>query len=200
MAKSEKIKLCKNCNSPLPEGTMICPVCGAKNKKPVYKKWWFWVLLVLIVLCLGSCGSDTKSDTESKPSAPSVSSSETKKDAKDSGETKKISESKPAEKSIPREYRSALRKAKIYSQSMHMSKAAIYEQLVSEAGEGFTKDAAQYAVDNLVADWNANALQKAKIYSETMDMSRAAIYEQLVSPHGEQFTPQQAQYAVDHLR
>ena len=47
---------------------------------------------------------------------------------------------------------------------MHMSKAGIYDQLTSEYGEQFSAEAAQYAIDNVTADWNANALEKAKSY------------------------------------
>ena len=43
----------------------------------------------------------------------------------------------------------ALIKAEIYSNEMHMSKNAIYEQLISEYGEKFTASEAKYAVDNL---------------------------------------------------
>ena len=80
-----------------------------------------------------------------------------------------------------------------------MSKAAIYDQLVSEYGEKFTKDQAQYAIDNITADWKANALEKAKTYRDMMSMSKDAIYDQLVSEYGEKFTKAQAQYAIDNL-
>lgn len=53
------------------------------------------------------------------------------------------------EKKIPTEYRSALNKAESYSEMLHMSKADIYDQLVSEYGEQFTEEAAQYAIDYL---------------------------------------------------
>ena len=46
---------------------------------------------------------------------------------------------------------------------MHMSKQGIYNQLTSEF-EKFSPEAAQYAVDNVKANWNANALEKAKSY------------------------------------
>ena len=82
---------------------------------------------------------------------------------------------------------------------MHMSKSRIYEQLTSEYGEGFTAEEAQYAVDNMKADWNANALAKAKTYQERMHMSKEKVYEQLTSEYGEQFTAEEAQYAVDNL-
>lgn len=113
------------------------------------------------------------------------------------GTTIKIVISKGKKPSI--EYLNALDKAEIYSNTMHMSKQAIYDQLTSEYGEQFPADAAQYAIDNLNADYKANALAKAKIYQQTMSMSKNAIYDQLVSEYGEQFTAEEAQYAIDHL-
>lgn len=103
------------------------------------------------------------------------------------------------EKSIPKEYTNALTKAKIYSDTMHMSKAAIHDQLTSEYGEGFSEEAANYAMENLVADYKANALHKAHTYQDTMAMSTSAIYDQLISEYGEQFTEEEAQYAIDNL-
>ena len=97
------------------------------------------------------------------------------------------------------EEKNALKSAETYSKTMHMSKQGIYEQLVSEYGEGFTEEAAQYAIDNINADWNANALATAKTYQTTMNMSRNAIYNQLISAYGEKFTREETQYAIDHL-
>ncbi|MDK7829779.1 Ltp family lipoprotein, partial [Enterococcus faecalis] len=82
---------------------------------------------------------------------------------------------------------------------MHMSKAAIYDQLTSEYGEKFSAEAAQYAIDNMIADFNANALAKAKEYQESMAMSPEEIREQLTSEYGEKFTPEEADYAIQHL-
>ena len=103
------------------------------------------------------------------------------------------------QKEIPAEYQSALSKAQDYSSIMHMSKEGIREQLSSENGERFSQQAAQYAVDNLQADYNANALAKAREYQETMHMSPAAIQEQLTSQYGEKFTQEEAAYAIQHL-
>ncbi|MFC5123778.1 Ltp family lipoprotein [Pseudoclavibacter helvolus] len=82
---------------------------------------------------------------------------------------------------------------------MHMSKAGLYDQLVSEYGEQFSAEAAQYAVDNVQTDWNANALAKAKTYQNEMAMSPAAIHDQLTSEYGEQFTVEEADYAIANL-
>lgn len=97
------------------------------------------------------------------------------------------------------EEKNALKKAESYSSMMHMSKNKIYKQLTSEYGESFSSEAAQYAIDNLKADWNKNALEKAKSYQTTMNMSKQKIYQQLISEYGEDFTKEQAQYAIDHL-
>ena len=93
----------------------------------------------------------------------------------------------------------ALKSAETYSKYMHMSKKGIYEQLISEYGDGFEPKAAQYAIDHLKADYKKNALESAKVYQDTMSMSKNAIYDQLVSEYGEQFTPAEAKYAIDHL-
>lgn len=153
-------------------------------KKPIYKRKWFIALIVIIVIAVigGVSGGD---------------SGDTDKTADQSNNTK--TEQAAEEKDVPQEYKNALKSAETYSEMMHMSKAAIYDQLISEYGEDFPEDAAQYAIDNLDADWNYNALKSAETYYEEMSMSKSAIYDQLISDYGDQFTPEQAQYAVDNL-
>ena len=82
---------------------------------------------------------------------------------------------------------------------MHFSKTRLYDQLTSEYGDSFTSEEAQYAVDNVEADWNANALATAKNYQDTMSMSPEAIRDQLTSDAGEKFTQEEADYAISHL-
>lgn len=105
----------------------------------------------------------------------------------------------PPAPTVPVEYKSALTKAGSYSKIMHMSKAGIYDQLTAEYGEKFSPEAAQYAIDNVQADWNANALAKAKSYQDQMAMSPDAIRDQLTSEYGEKFTAEEADFAVQHL-
>lgn len=109
------------------------------------------------------------------------------------------SEKSATSSSVPADYKSALKKAKSYSDTMYMSKQGIYDQLTSEYGEKFSPEAAQYAVDNLKADYNANALEKAKSYQKDMDMSPEGIRDQLTSQYGEKFTQDEANYAIEHL-
>ena len=201
MAKQTKIRVCQNCNNPLPEKATVCSSWGAKNKNPIYKKWWLWLIIALIVIGTASCGVIDPNPSDNQPSSVS---SGIEDDANfgdvSSGEMENVSSDEPSEiDSIPKEYKSALKKAESYSDIMNMSKAAIYAQLVSEYGEQFSEEAAQYAIDNLVANWNANALAKAEDYANTMQMSKDRIYDQLISEYGEKFTPEEAQYAVDNV-
>ena len=154
------------------------------EKKPIYKKWWFWLIIVVIVIGVGA--SQTGSNNTVTTGSPT-------------NTIQATSQAEQEENAVPKEYQNALEKAKTYSDTMNMSKAGIYDQLTSEYGEQFSKDAAQYAIDNLDADWKANALAKAKTYQDTMNMSKNAIYDQLISEYGEKFTKEEAQYAIDNL-
>ena len=47
---------CRECGRPLPEGAAACPECGAaageaakKKRKPLYRRWWVWVLALLVL-------------------------------------------------------------------------------------------------------------------------------------------------------
>ena len=165
-----------------------------KEKKPFYKKVWFWILAIIVIAIFANMGKGSEKDnTKTTTTTQESTKTEEKKEEK---KEEKQKEKKP---SVPKEYESALKKAESYSETMYMSKKGIYNQLTSEAGEKFSKEAAQYAVDNLKADYKKNALEKAKSYQDTMNMSPAAIKDQLTSSAGEQFTEEEAQYAVDNL-
>lgn len=160
-------------------------------KTSIFKKWWFWVIIVIAIAAVAfSGGSDSGKQTAADSDTGEVVQEE-------SGNEQSSDE--PDVPDVPKEYESALKKAETYSDMMHMSKAGIYNQLISEYGEQFSEEAAQYAMDNLDADYKANALAKAESYQDTMNMSPDAIYDQLVSEYGEQFTPEEAQYAIDNL-
>ncbi|MCQ4637132.1 Ltp family lipoprotein [Anaerovorax odorimutans] len=166
-----------------------CPSCGAKNRKSLYKRWWFIVIVIIVVL--GVIGSALGGNSESGQSA-----NETQNATQAETQAKETTETKPA---VPAEYKSALNKAKLYSDTMYMSKAGLYDQLTSEYGEQFSAEAAQYAIDNLEADYKKNALEKAKLYQNEMSMSPEAIRDQLTSDYGEKFTEKEADYAIKHL-
>lgn len=41
---------CKSCGEEISPKAKVCPKCGAKNSKPLYKKWWFWVIIGVLVI------------------------------------------------------------------------------------------------------------------------------------------------------
>ena len=45
--------ICKNCGKEVDDKAVICVNCGysLKPKKPIFKKWWFWVIVVILFLC-----------------------------------------------------------------------------------------------------------------------------------------------------
>ena len=191
-----KMKQCKACSKEIAINAKSCPGCGAKNKKPAYKSVWFWVVAAIIVVGAAS-SSDTNNSKENN--SGNVESVQEVSQSNDENTVVENESEDKVEDNIPTEYKSALKKAKSYSDNMNMSKAKLYKQLTSEYGENFTAEAAQYAVDNVEADWKENALKKAKSYQENMSMSKAKIYSQLTSEYGEHFTAEEAQYAIDNL-
>lgn len=72
--------ICKKCGNEVANDQLTCSHCGAalgenvqpqfqpqapaKVKKPVYKKWWFWVLIVFAVIFIISLGSGDEEPTK----------------------------------------------------------------------------------------------------------------------------------------
>ena len=107
------------------------------------------VAVVIAIGVIGSLGEDKKEvSTTSNTTTQEVAKVEEQKGEKKQDDT-------------PMEYVAALGKAEFYANEMNMSKKALYEQLISEYGEKFPKEAAQYAIDNVETNWKENALNKA---------------------------------------
>ena len=94
------------------------------EKKPFYKRVWFWIVIVILIFAIaGSMGNGSSTTSSSSNSSE--------------------------ESNVPTSYTSALHKAKTYSDTIHMSKQGIYDQLTSDAGDKYTQEEAQYAIDNI---------------------------------------------------
>lgn len=61
-----KMTTCKTCGAEIAKSAKICPHCGAKNKQPIFKRWWFWVLVIVLLVMIGNAGKqDKKKDVPS---------------------------------------------------------------------------------------------------------------------------------------
>ena len=79
------------------------------------------------------------------------------------------------------------------------SEQGLLKQLTSNSGNGFTEAQAEYAINHLHPDWNAQAVDAAKGYMQIGGFSRASLIEQLTSSYGSGFTEAQAEYAASQV-
>ena len=170
---TNETKVCKHCQTEIPKKAKVCPNCR-KKQGGILK--WIVVVIVVIAVISSFAGGDDEKEADNK----------TNNELENATVESNIEMDE--DNNIPTEYKTALKKAKSYSETMHMSKAGLYDQLTSEYGEKYSAEAAQYAVDNVDADWNYNALKSAENYSKTMHMSKQGIYDQLTSDAGEKFS------------
>lgn len=75
MEKQAKMTSCKHCGAEITANAKLCPKCGGKNKKAIYKRPWFILLVVVIAIgAIGSLGgADAPASTNSvaRPAASS---------------------------------------------------------------------------------------------------------------------------------
>lgn len=178
-----------------------------ENKRP----WWHWALGVFGVMLFASVITQM-GDKDEEIEALKQENYAQQQAIEQQGGGKQVPQGDPAppvagearvaapavqDEKIPTEFKSAVKKAEAYSQTMNMSKKQIYNQLTSDFDQ-FSPEAAQYAINHAQIDYKQNALKSAQAYQKTMNMSPQAIYGQLVS-NFDQFTPEEARYAVDNL-
>ena len=58
---------CKSCGAEIASSAKSCPKCGAKNKKPIWKRVWVWILAVIILAAAigGMTGNSNTNDSNS---------------------------------------------------------------------------------------------------------------------------------------
>lgn len=68
---ANKMTVCKSCGAEIASSAKSCPNCGAKNKKPIYKRAWFIILVILVVLGIGgmAMGGDDEPASDPAPVA-----------------------------------------------------------------------------------------------------------------------------------
>ena len=63
--RNANMKPCRSCGNLIAKNAKACPSCGAKNKKPIFKRVWFWILVLIVLGIIISAVSGGSSD-ESK--------------------------------------------------------------------------------------------------------------------------------------
>ena len=71
---------CRNCGQQVDETQTVCPNCGAaqnevvkiveKPKKPITKRWWFWVIIVFLAFSLLGRGPSSNREDNDPPETP----------------------------------------------------------------------------------------------------------------------------------
>ena len=90
MSKASKMVTCKHCGTEIAASAKVCPKCGGKNKKPIYKRPWFIALIVIIIIgAIGSAGGD-KTSNEAGNNDTQVTTSENTNSTQTESETPEI--------------------------------------------------------------------------------------------------------------
>ena len=150
---------CQKCGKEIPDGSKSCPFCETESKPKNKKKGCLIAVIVVVALfvLIMVIGALSGGD-ESNPATNDVTTTTVQQDNKstvqqDNKSTTKSEKTVKTSSTVSREFQNALKTAKSYSDHMYLSKQGIYDQLTSEYGEQFPADAAQYAIDNLQADY-----------------------------------------------
>lgn len=89
--------------------------------------------------------------------------------------------------------RNALGSAESYLDCMGFSKEGLKDQLEYE---GYTSEEINYAVENVIVNWNEECVESAESYLDCMSFSRQGLIEQL---EYEGFTSEQINYAMERV-
>lgn len=173
----------------------------SKNKKPVYKRAWFIVVVVFVLLAaIGSQVEDDQMDTIETSTVEQSNATEVK-DTVEKVEQSNVTEVNKADEKVEEvknepkstvSQKNALKKAKNYISFSAFSRGGLIKQLEFE---GFSNEDATYGVDNCKVDWMEQAVKKAKKYLDTSAFSRDGLVHQL---EFEDFTAEQAAHGADN--
>lgn len=134
--------------------------------------------IVLIIIAVNLPSGDEPNQATVAANPPTASSEP---------EPKKAEAEKPK---ITKGQEQALRKAESYLEALPFSKKGLVKQLKHDE---FSKDDAEWAAENVGADWNEQAVKKALSYLEVMPFSEDELADQLVH---DGFTKKQAKHGA----
>ncbi|MGF6376151.1 RNA polymerase subunit RPABC4/transcription elongation factor Spt4 [Clostridiales Family XIII bacterium PM5-7] len=65
MNEKKMTKTCSVCGADIAKNAKVCPQCGGKNKKPIYRRGWFIAIIVIFVI--GGIGGAMSGSDDSTP-------------------------------------------------------------------------------------------------------------------------------------
>lgn len=151
-----------------------------------------------IVLCLigYSCGSNNKNveEVETKQKQEmQVEEQEELETQEVEEENEKVEPQITETEEVTFGMRNALGSAESYLDCMGFSKEGLKDQLEYE---GYTSEEINYAVENVIVNWNEECVESAESYLDCMSFSRQGLIEQL---EYEGFTSEQINYAMERV-
>jgi len=169
-----------------------------KTKRPIYRRWWVIALAAIVVIGGISTATGGGPDTGKTAGHSTPAASANAKDAPKDGplaEDPAVAE----EPEMTASQENAVAAAENYLSFAPFSKKGLIRQLSSDAGDGYPKADAVFAVNHIDVDWKEQAVKAAKSYLDMTSFSRDGLIQQLSSPAGDQYTHAQAVYAVNQL-
>lgn len=153
-----------------------------------------------VAAAAGGSGSDGGDKTAKK--AVDISSSKTDPKVEDVADKvtekpKATEKPKPKAPELTKSQENAVKSAENYLSFAPFSRNGLIRQLSSDAGDGYPKADATFAVDSIDVDWNEQAAKAAKNYLDMTSFSRQGLIEQLSSDAGDGYTVEQATFGVD---
>ena len=61
-----KLIKCNSCRKEVADSAKKCPNCGAKIKKPIYKRVWFLIIIILVIIGLAAGENNDTSKSTNK--------------------------------------------------------------------------------------------------------------------------------------
>lgn len=167
---------------------------GTKKRK----KWPLAVIGVFIVmLIIGACSDDKATDNDSlNEDAASIEKSNeqfqeiVEDDVDNAEQANKQATQANTQDNFTMAQKNAMKQARNYIDFTAFSYEGLIKQLEYE---GYSKEDATFAVENISVDWNEQAAIKAQDYLDYSSFSRQGLIDQLLY---EGFTSEQAEYGV----
>ena len=194
---------CTKCGHQLSDNASVCLNCGTavnsnpvkqkKAKKPIFKRWWFWLIVAFIAIAaIGGSGSSDEPTPVDPPSITTTDPAENKDTEEVTEEaTEEVTEAPTEADTATTGEKNALRAANNYLNFTAFSYNGLIDQLKFE---GYTAEEAKYGADHCGADWMEQAVKSAESYLEYSAFSREGLIDQL---EFEGFTHEQAVYGVE---